>query len=88
MGGAHLELGEHMLTTEYFPNSSLAMKGELKKAMVTYYDFITGYENLLRDGGEFYGVTASSTDGKMTVNQWPLSVIRLPLSGNALIVGT
>ena len=32
------------------------MKGELKKAMVTYYDFITGYENLLRDGGEFYGV--------------------------------
>ena len=39
--------------------------------MVTYYDFITGYENLLRDGGEFYGVTASSTDGKMTVNQWP-----------------
>lgn len=70
-GGAHLELGEHMLTTEYFPNSNLAMKGELKKAMVTYYDFITGYENLLRDGGEFYGVTASSTDGKMTVNQWP-----------------
>lgn len=27
-GGAHLELGEHMLTTEYFPNSSLAMKGD------------------------------------------------------------
>ncbi len=46
-GGAHLELGEHMLTTEYFPNSNLSMKGELKKAMVTYYDFITGYENLM-----------------------------------------
>ena len=47
------------------------MKGELKKAMVTYYDFITGYENLLRDGGEFYGATVSSMDGKMTINQWP-----------------
>ena len=70
-GGAHLELGEHMLTTEYFPNSNLSMKGELKKAMVTYYDFITGYENLLRDGGEFYGATVSSMDGKMTINQWP-----------------
>ena len=70
-GGAHLEMGEHMLCTEYFPNSNLTMQGVLKKAMVTYYDFITGYENLLRDGGEFFGVTATSLDGKITINQWP-----------------
>lgn len=70
-GGAHLELGEHMLTTEYFPNSNLTMRGELKKAMITFYDFITGYENLLRDGGEFYGANVTSVDGKMTINQWP-----------------
>ena len=70
-GGAHLELGEHMLCTEYFPNSNLTMQGVLKKAMVTYYDFITGYENLLRDGGDFFGATVSSLDGKMTLNQWP-----------------
>lgn len=70
-GGAHLELGEHMLTTEYFPNNNLTMQGELKKTMVTYYDFITGYENLLRDGGTFFSATASSLDGKLTINQWP-----------------
>lgn len=70
-GGAHLELGEHMLCTEYFPNSNLTMRGELKKAMVAYYDFITAYENLLRDGGVFGGMTVSSLDAKMTVNQWP-----------------
>lgn len=70
-GGAHLELGEHMLCTEYFPNSNLAMQGELKKAMVAYYDFITAYENLLRDGGTFTGITVTATDSKMAVNQWP-----------------
>lgn len=70
-GGAHLELGEHMLCTEYFPNGNLTMQGTLKKAMVTFYDFITGYENLLRDGGVFFGAAVSSIDGKMTINQWP-----------------
>lgn len=70
-GGAHLELGEHMLCTEYFPNDNLTMQGTLKKAMVTFYDFITGYENLLRDGGVFFGAAVSSVDGKMTINQWP-----------------
>lgn len=70
-GGAHLQLGEHMLCNEYFPNSNLTMKGELKIAMVKYYDFITAYENLLRDGGDFMGVNAECTDGKVNINVWP-----------------
>lgn len=48
-GGAHIELGEHMLCKEYFPNGNLQMTNELKGDLVHYYDFLTAYENLLRD---------------------------------------
>ena len=52
LGGSHLELGgDHMLCKEYFPNENLTMSEELKTAMVRYYDFLTSYQNLLRDGG-------------------------------------
>ena len=34
LGGSHLELGEHMLCKEYFPNSNLGMSSELQEAMV------------------------------------------------------
>ncbi len=48
-GGAHLELGEHMLCKEYFPNNNLKMSDELKESLKSYYDFSVAYENLLRD---------------------------------------
>lgn len=64
-GGAHLELGEHMLGKEYFPNSNLMLKPDLKSALVDYYDFLTAYENLLRDGGDFNLPNMNSLDGKM-----------------------
>ena len=81
-GGAHLELGEHMLCNEYFPNSNLTMNGELKKSMITFYDFITAYENLLRDGGNAWtGVDAVSLTGEINFNQWP------PQKGNVATVG-
>ncbi|MCE6998393.1 RICIN domain-containing protein [Saccharothrix sp. S26] len=50
-GAHHLELGpnDHMLNTEYFLNKSKTMSAELKAWQKTYYDVITGYENL------FYG---------------------------------
>lgn len=70
-GGAHLELGEHMLGKEYFPNNNLTMKEELKKSLIAYYDFSVGYQNLLRDGGSFNTVTISSLDDKMILNRWP-----------------
>lgn len=81
-GGAHLELGEHMLCNEYFPNSNLTMNGDLKKSMITFYDFITAYENLLRDGGHGWtDVDAVATAGEINFNQWP------PQKGKVATVG-
>ncbi|NEU08529.1 cycloisomaltooligosaccharide glucanotransferase [Flavihumibacter sp. R14] len=70
-GGSHLELGEHMLGKEYFPNDNLEMKEDLKKSLITYYDFLVSYQNLLRDGGSFNSVVLNSTDNKITVTSWP-----------------
>ncbi len=72
-GGAHLELGEHMLGQEYFPNNNLAMKDDLKKALTSYYDFLVAYQNLLRDSGAFNDVSISSIDGKISLAKWPAS---------------
>ena len=72
-GGAHLEMGEHMLGKEYFPNNNLEMKDDLKKSLVTYYDFLVSYQNLLRDGGAFNTVALTSTDNKISVVNWPAS---------------
>ena len=70
-GGTILQMGEHMLCNEYFPNSNLSMHGDLYRAMIAYYDFITAYENLLRDGGEWFGVDVESVDQQCVFNQWP-----------------
>lgn len=51
-GGDHIELGEHMLSKEYFPFSHLAMSSDLQNRITHYYDFLTAYENLLRDGAK------------------------------------
>jgi len=72
-GGAHLELGEHMLGKEYFPNNNLSMKDDLKTAQVNYYDFLVAYQNLLRDGGVFNNVTLTSSDNKLMMAKWPAS---------------
>lgn len=89
-GGSHLELGEHMLAKEYFPNSNLAMKDDLKKALVNYYDFLVAYQNLLRGGGSFNNPVVSSTDGKVQLNQWPaqqgkVSVIGKEVSNHQVV---
>lgn len=70
-GGAHLELGEHMLGKEYFPNDNLQMKADLKTALVDYYDFLVAYQNLLRDGGSFNIAAITSPGGKMQIANWP-----------------
>lgn len=80
-GGSHIELGEHMLVHEYFPNSNKMMSIELQKAMVSYYDFLVAYENILRDGGSFNSPSVTSTDQQMNINTWP------PQSGNVAVVG-
>jgi dextranase len=80
-GGAHLELGEHMLGKEYFPNNNLQMKQELKSSITTYYDFLVGYQNLLRDGGSFNTPVISCTNNKVVLNTWP------PKTGEVSVVG-
>ncbi len=72
LGGAHIELGDHMLSREYFPAKPLAMSQELKTSMIHYYDFATAYENWLRDNSSKYACSISCTtaNGKK-VNAWP-----------------
>ncbi len=51
-GGARIEIGngDRMLSDEYFPNDgNKLMDTSLQAAMRRMYDFITAYENLLRD---------------------------------------
>lgn len=78
LGGSHLEMGEHMLCKEYFPNSNLGMSKELQEAIISYYDFLTAYQNILRDGGSFNEVSVASTDGKMNIKSWE------PATGNVI----
>lgn len=80
-GGAHLEMGDHMLCKEYFPNNNLQMKPDLQQAVIHYYDFLTGYENLLRGGGTFNSPNIISSDGKTSINNFP------PQSGSISVIG-
>lgn len=80
-GGAHIELGEHMLGKEYFPNSNLSMKDDLKNGIINYYDFLTAYQNLLRDGGTFSTVTLASSDGKLSIATWPAAAGKVAVFG-------
>ncbi|MCA0447932.1 MAG: glycoside hydrolase family 66 protein [Bacteroidetes bacterium] len=80
-GGAHLELGEHMLGKEYFPNSNLQMTDELKKSLISYYDFMVGYQNLLRDGGSFNSPPVVSPQSAVGYTNWP------PVAGRIAVIG-
>jgi dextranase len=80
-GGSHLEMGDHMLCNEYFPNANLQMKPGLQQAIIPYYDFLSGYENLLRDGGSFNTPNIIPSDGKTMINNWP------PQSGGISVIG-
>lgn len=75
LGGSHLELGDHMLSREYFPASPLVMDAELREAMIRYYDFMTAYENLLRDvstQGEFEAdLKCTDASKRIDINAWP-----------------
>lgn len=70
-GGAHLELGEHYLINEYFPSNNLQMRADLGNALINYYDFMTAYQNLLRDGGDFQGADVSFVDSDVQCQPWP-----------------
>lgn len=72
IGASHLELGDgHMLSSEYFPYADVKMTDELRHAIIAYYDFLTAYQNLLRDGGSETAVSLTSPDSKVKLNAWP-----------------
>ena len=70
LGGSHLELGgDHMLCREYFPYAGMKWHSQLEDWMTRYYDFLTAYENLLRDDWtERTNVKATCSD--VTINTW------------------
>lgn len=65
-GGAHLKLGENMLSKEYFPHKNLTISEELNQQLIQYYDFSVAYQNLLRDGGEEIEKVVSAGDVEVT----------------------
>jgi len=76
-GGTILQMGEHMLCHEYFPDDNLTMTGELKRAMIRYYDFAVAYENLLRPdtptegiNSDWYDVDITSFADTIIFNRW------------------
>ncbi len=85
-GGTILQMGEHMLCNEYFPKEDLAMSGELKRAMIAYYDFTVAYENLLRPevavaqiNTDWFGVDVTSDT--VVFNQWAPQLDRIATVG-------
>jgi dextranase len=74
LGASHLELGEHILCSEYFPSNNLQPDKALQIALPRYYDFLVAYENILRDGGNFVDLTV----GGNSVAAWP------PKQGNII----
>ena len=65
-----------MLSSEYFPYADVKMSDELKKQIVAYYDFLTAYQNLLRDGGSETQADIAAAKSVVTINAWP------PVLGN------
>ena len=72
IGGFHLEMGDHMLSSEYFPNDKLPMSETLKRRLVAYYDFQVAYENLLRGSASTHDFTPEvSISSGQAVSAWP-----------------
>lgn len=71
IGGSHLEMGDHMLTREYFPAKPLAMTDDLKQRLIHYYDFQTAYQNILRGIDSKAAFTPTISSSTHTINAWP-----------------
>ncbi|WP_105615573.1 glycoside hydrolase family 66 protein [Vallitalea okinawensis] len=74
-GGSHIELGDSgMLSNEYFPNDKLKVSPELERQLREYYDFLTAYENMLRDEPHEIRRKVLSEDIKLSKRPQPNSV--------------
>lgn len=71
IGGSHLEMGDHMLTREYFPAKPLGMTEDLKQRLIHYYDFMTAYQNILRGIDSKAAFTPTIRSSTHPINAWP-----------------
>ena len=56
-GGMHLEVGEHLLDNEYFPNNNLNMSDNLKNTYLPeMYDFFTAFKEIIGLGYQVDGL--------------------------------
>ena len=56
-GGTHLEMGEHMLCNEYFPNSNLNLPSPLKDSYLPMmYDFFVAFKEIIGLGYQVDGL--------------------------------
>lgn len=56
-GGMHLEVGEHLLDNEYFPNNNLNMSDSLKNTYLPeMYDFFTAFKEIIGQGYQVDGL--------------------------------
>lgn len=77
-GASHIEMsqGDSMLSAPYFPDHDKQMSNALRSWMKDYYNFITGYENLLYgpdvhsvdSGTQFVSITGKATSGDASAN--------------------
>ena len=84
LGGSHMELGEHLAAHENLVIGNLAMTPELENSLKSYYDFLTAYENILRDGGEVYFAKLTTLDDKLIINPWPPQIGSVACIGNEM----
>lgn len=71
-GATHLEMGEHMLSQEYFPNADVGMTTTLKNYLPKQYDFMVAYHSLLaiqNPTADINLVNQASTHGHVTKGQ-------------------
>ena len=76
LGGSHIELGDHMLCREYFPNRDVKMSESLKAQIIRYYDFMTAYQNLLRGESSTAEIApgisvVKGTGARAEIRDWP-----------------
>ena len=70
LGGSHIELGgDHMLCSEYFPSNDMKWHSQIEDWMTRYYDFLTAYENLLRDPWT-ERTNVKATCSTVSINTW------------------
>lgn len=69
-GGMHLEVGEHLLDNEYFPNNNLNMSDSLKNTYLPeMYDFFTAFKEIIGQGYQVDGlatIDGGSVDSLVT----------------------